>query len=43
MLVGGKKSDHIMIHFNSAHKAVLGGLLLGNPNVRPGQMFGYPA
>lgn len=32
-----------MVNFNSAHKAVLDGLLLGNPNVRPGKMFGYPA
>lgn len=29
--------------YNPAHKQVLDALLLGNPNVRPGKMFGFPA
>jgi hypothetical protein len=32
-----------MVNFNSDHKAVLDDLLLGNPLVKPGKMFGYPA
>ena len=32
-----------MANFNPAHKAVLDDLLLGNPLVRPGKMFGFPA
>ena len=32
-----------MANFNSEHKAVLDGLLLGHPYVRPGKMFGFPA
>jgi hypothetical protein len=32
-----------MMNFNPEHKAVLDDLLLGNPLVRPGKMFGYPA
>jgi hypothetical protein len=32
-----------MANFNSDHKAVLDDLLLGNPLVKPGKMFGYPA
>ncbi len=32
-----------MANFNSEHKAVLDELLLSQPNVRSGKMFGYPA
>ena len=32
-----------MANFNLNHKAVLDALLLGNPLVRPGKMFGFPA
>jgi hypothetical protein len=32
-----------MANFNPEHKAVLDNLLLGNPNVKPGKMFGFPA
>lgn len=32
-----------MIKFNVEHKTVLDELLLENPLVRPGKMFGYPA
>lgn len=32
-----------MANFNSGHKAVLDDLLLGNPMVRSGKMFGFPA
>lgn len=32
-----------MANFNSEHKIILDELLLNNPNVRPGKMFGYPA
>ena len=32
-----------MANFNSGHKAVLDDLLLGNPLVRSGKMFGFPA
>jgi hypothetical protein len=32
-----------MVYFNQANKAVLDELLEGNPLVRPGKMFGYPA
>ena len=32
-----------MANFNPAHKAVLDDLLLGDPRVRPGKMFGFPA
>ena len=32
-----------MANFNAQHKAVLDDLLLGHPQVRPGQMFGFPA
>jgi hypothetical protein len=32
-----------MMNFNPAHKTILDDLLLGNPHVRPGKMFGYPA
>lgn len=32
-----------MAEFNSEHKAVLDGLILGHSNVRAGKMFGYPA
>jgi hypothetical protein len=34
---------HAMANFNPVHKAVLDDLLLGNPLVRPGKMFGFPA
>ena len=29
--------------FNPEHKTVLDEMLLGQPNVRPGKMFGFPA
>jgi hypothetical protein len=32
-----------MVKFNSEHKAVLDDMLLGNPHVRAGKMFGFPA
>ena len=32
-----------MANFNSEHKVILDGLLLGHPYVRPGKMFGFPA
>lgn len=32
-----------MARFNTQHKAVLDELLLGNAEVRPGKMFGFPA
>jgi hypothetical protein len=32
-----------MADFNLNHKAVLDGLLLDHPLVRPGKMFGFPA
>jgi hypothetical protein len=32
-----------MANYNPEHKAVLDGLLLGIPLVRPGKMFGFPA
>ena len=32
-----------MADFNAEHKAVLDDLLLGNPLIRPGVMFGFPA
>lgn len=32
-----------MANFNAAHKAVLDDLLLDNPQVKPGKMFGFPA
>lgn len=32
-----------MANFNAKHKAILDGLLLDHPLVRPGKMFGYPA
>jgi len=32
-----------MVNFNSGHKTVLDDLLLGDSNVRPGKMFGFPA
>ncbi len=32
-----------MANFNPAHKAVLDDLLGGDPRVRPGKMFGFPA
>jgi ribosomal-protein-alanine N-acetyltransferase len=32
-----------MTGFNAEHKVVLDDLLLGDPRVRPGKMFGYPA
>ena len=32
-----------MANFNPEHKAVLDDLLLNNPDVRPGKMFGFPA
>ena len=32
-----------MTKFNPEHKAVLDDLLLGQPHVRPGKMFGFPA
>ena len=32
-----------MVDFNPEHKAVLDELLLGNPFVRAGKMFGFPA
>ena len=32
-----------MAHFNSDHKLVLDDLLLENPFIRPGKMFGFPA
>jgi hypothetical protein len=32
-----------MVYFNPKHKVVLDDLLLGNPLVRPGKMFGFPA
>jgi len=30
-------------NFNPQHKAVLDDILLGNPHLRPGKMFGFPA
>jgi hypothetical protein len=30
-------------NYNSDHKVILDDLLLGNPFVRPGKMFGFPA
>jgi hypothetical protein len=35
--------DRSLVSFNPAHKAVLDDLLLGDPRVRPGKMFGFPA
>jgi hypothetical protein len=32
-----------MANYNPAHKSVLDALLLGDPRVRPGKMFGFPA
>jgi len=32
-----------MAEYNLEHKAVLDEMLLGDPRVRPGKMFGYPA
>ncbi len=32
-----------MGNFNIEHKKVLDGILLNNPLIRPGKMFGYPA
>ncbi len=32
-----------MIEYNPEHRAVLDDMLLIEPNVRPGKMFGYPA
>jgi hypothetical protein len=32
-----------MAKYNLEHKAVLDEMLLGDPRVRPGKMFGYPA
>ena len=32
-----------MANYNPEHKAALDNLLLGNPFVRPGKMFGFPA
>jgi hypothetical protein len=32
-----------MVAFNPNHKAVLDDILLGDPHIRPGKMFGYPA
>lgn len=32
-----------MANFNPAHKAALDNLLLGDPRVRAGKMFGFPA
>jgi hypothetical protein len=32
-----------MVNFNSGHKTILDDLLLGDSNVRPGKMFGFPA
>jgi hypothetical protein len=32
-----------MANFNSEHKIILDEMILDNPNVRPGKMFGYPA
>jgi hypothetical protein len=32
-----------MANFSPEHKAVLDALLLGDPRLRPGKMFGYPA
>jgi hypothetical protein len=31
------------VQFNPAHKQVIDSMLLPNPLVRPGKMFGYPA
>ena len=32
-----------MANFNPQHKEVLDGLLLGQPNVKAGKMYGFPA
>jgi len=32
-----------MDDYNTNHKSVLDDILLDNPHVRPGKMFGYPA
>jgi len=32
-----------MANYNPRHKAILDGMLLGHPDVRPGKMFGFPA
>jgi hypothetical protein len=32
-----------MANFNSKHKEILDELLLGQPHIRPGKMFGFPA
>jgi hypothetical protein len=32
-----------MVTFNPNHKSVLDDILLGDPRIRPGKMFGYPA
>jgi len=32
-----------MANYNPNHKGILDDLLLGNPVVRPGKMFGFPA
>lgn len=32
-----------MANYNIEHKKILDGILLNNPLIRPGKMFGYPA
>ena len=32
-----------MVAYNQAHQAILDDLLLGDPRIHPGKMFGYPA
>jgi hypothetical protein len=40
--LSGRREQKVA-NFNPAHKAVLDALLLGNPLVRSGKMFGFPA
>ena len=37
------RREYAVANFNPEHKAVLDDLLLDNPLVRPGVMFGFPA
>jgi hypothetical protein len=37
------KPGESMANFNPEHKAILDDLLLGQPLIRPGRMFGFPA
>jgi hypothetical protein len=42
-LVPSNPKEHDVPKFNPSHKAVLDSMLLANPLIRPGKMFGYPA